>query len=202
MNKKMNNSLSKIHASFNGSRTTTATNTVIPRSEASKNNGGIEPSQLMKLFEDELKDIYWVEKALLMAIPKMIRNATSEVLIDALNSHLSETENQVKRVERVFEVLGKPASANKCEAMEGLMREAELKMKVCEVGAMCDAAIIASAQKVEHYEIASYGTLHQFAVTLGMFVAADLLMETLSEEYGADKLLSEVAVDAVNIRVS
>jgi ferritin-like metal-binding protein YciE len=159
----------------------------------------MQSSQLMKLFEDQLKDIYWAEKALTKAIPKMIKNATSEELIDALENHLSETNEQVKRAEQVFDTIGKKATAKKCEAMEGLIMEAEEIMEECEVGPMCDAGIIAAAQKVEHYEIASYGTLRQFAETLGLEDAVELLEATLEEEKGADEKLTEVAVSAVNI---
>ena len=160
---------------------------------------GMESSQLMKLFEDELKDIYWAEKALTKAIPKMIKNATSEELIAALENHLEETKEQVSRAEQVFELLGKKATAKKCEAMEGLMKEAEEIMESCEEGAMCDAGIISAAQKVEHYEIASYGTLKQFARTLGLKEIVELLDITLEEEKTADEKLTEVAEAAINV---
>lgn len=183
-------------------------------SGSNKNNGntkgtqkensasGIQSSQLMKLFEEELKDIYWAEKALTKAIPKMIKNATSEELIEALENHLAETEEQVKRVEQVFEILGKKATAIKCEAMAGLIKEAEEIMEECEEGPMCDAGIISAGQKVEHYEIASYGTLRQFAETLGLDEAVDLLQLTLDEEKAADEKLTEVAVSAVNVQAN
>jgi len=164
--------------------------------------GGMESSQLMKLFEEELKDIYWAEKALTKALPKMIKNATSEELISALENHLTDTENQVKRAEQVFEAIGKKATAKKCEAMEGLIKEAEEIMKTCEDGVMRDAGIIAAGQKVEHYEIASYGTLRQFADTLGLNDAVTLLQTTLDEEKAADQKLTEVAVSAVNIQAN
>jgi ferritin-like metal-binding protein YciE len=167
-----------------------------------RENSGMQTSQLEKLFEDELKDIYWAEKALTKAIPKMIKNATSEDLIEALENHLEETQGQVSRVEQVFEVLGKKAVAKKCEAMEGLINEAEEIMQECEEGAMCDAGIISAAQKVEHYEIASYGTLRQFAETLGLNEAVSLLEQTLEEEKGADEKLSEVAMSAINIEAA
>jgi ferritin-like metal-binding protein YciE len=153
----------------------------------------VQSSQLMKLFEDELKDLYWAEKAITKAIPKMIKNATSQELIDALTSHLTETEEQINRLEVVFESIGEKASAKKCEAMEGLIKEAEVKMESCEEGAMCDAGIISAAQKIEHYEIASYGTLCQFAETLGLQEVEALLEDTLMEEKAADEKLSEVA---------
>jgi ferritin-like metal-binding protein YciE len=119
----------------------------------------MQSSQLMKLFEDELKDIYWAEKALTKAIPKMIKNATSPELIEALQSHLTETQNQVLRTEDIFESIDKKAVGKKCEAMEGLIKEAGAIMESCEAGAMRDAEIISAAQKVEHYEIASYGSI-------------------------------------------
>jgi ferritin-like metal-binding protein YciE len=166
------------------------------------NRGEMQSSQLMKLFEEELKDIYWAEKALTKAIPKMIKNATSPDLIDALENHLMETEEQVKRVEQVFELTGKKAVAKKCEAMEGLIKEAGEIMEDCEEGAMRDAGIISAGQKVEHYEIASYGTLRQFAETLGLSEAVALLEETLNEEKIADEKLTEVALNAVNVEAS
>lgn len=159
-------------------------------------------SALMKLFEDELKDIYWAEKALLKALPKMIDNATSEELIEALTNHLAETEEQVSRVEQVFESFDKKAKAVKCDAMEGLIKEAESIMEECEPGAMCDAGIISAGQKIEHYEIASYGTLRQFAETLGLEEAAELLQLTLDEEKAADETLTEVAVSAINVEAA
>ncbi len=163
---------------------------------------GMESSQLMKLFEDSLKDIYWAEKALTKAIPKMIKNATSEDLIEALENHLEETHEQITRCEDVFKSIDKKAAAKKCEAMAGLIKEGEEIIQECEKGAMCDAGIIAAGQKVEHYEIASYGTLRQFAETLGLDEAVELLEATLEEEKAADKKLTEVAVSAVNIQAS
>src|SRR6187399_3071417 len=105
-------------------------------------NGGMKSSQLMKLFEDSLKDIYWAEKALLKALPKMVKNATSEELVNALESHLSETEVQVERLEEVFGLIDKKPVAKKCDAMEGLIKEGESIMEECEEGSMRDAGII------------------------------------------------------------
>ncbi|MBA3663853.1 MAG: ferritin-like domain-containing protein [Bacteroidetes bacterium] len=163
---------------------------------------GMEESTLMKLFENELKDIYWAEKALVKAIPKMIKKATSDELIEALETHLEETENQVKKVERVFESINKKPVAKKCEAMNGLIKEAEEIMKESEDGAMRDAGIITAAQKVEHYEIASYGTLRTFAQTLGLDEAVTLLEEILEEEKTADLKLTEVAEATINIQAA
>lgn len=179
-----------------------------PKKQDSKQANGksakaaMQSSQLMRLFEDELKDIYWAEKALTTAIPKMIKNATSQELIEALTNHLAETRNQVTRVEQVFEILGKKATAKKCEAMAGLIQEAQDIMEACEEGAMRDAGIISAGQKVEHYEIASYGTLRQFAETLGLDEAVELLSETLEEEKTADEILTEVATHAVNVEAA
>ena len=170
-------------------------------SDSKNGNGeGIESSQLMKLFEDQLKDMYWAEKALTKALPKMIKNATSGDLIEALDNHLQETEEQVSRLEQVFELLEKKAIAKKCEAMDGLIKEGKSVMEDCEEGAMCDAGIISSAQKIEHYEIASYGTLHTFASLLGLTEGAELLEQTLNEEKSADEKLTEVAMSVVNVR--
>ncbi|MGZ3920798.1 MAG: YciE/YciF ferroxidase family protein [Bacteroidia bacterium] len=163
---------------------------------------GLEESTLMKLFENELKDIYWAEKALVKAIPKMIKKATSEELTEALEIHLEETENQVKKVERVFESIDKKPLAKKCEAMDGLIKEAEQIMKESEEGAMRDAGIISAAQKIEHYEIASYGTLRSFAKTLGLNEAVTLLEEILGEEKTADKKLTKVAESTINIQAA
>ena len=196
----MNTTKSKSGSGANGS--TSKRKSGSNGTQKENTNIGMPPSHLMKLFEEELKDIYWAEKALTKAIPKMIKNATSEELIEALENHLAETEEQVKRVEQVFEILGKKATAKKCEAMEGLLKEAEAIMEECEEGAMCDAGIISAAQKVEHYEIASYGTLRQFAETLGLEEVEELLQTTLDEEKAADEKLTEVAVAAVNIQAN
>ena len=171
------------------------------RSTGKSPNASMQSSQLMELFEDELKDIYWAEKALIKAIPKMIKNATSQELIDALTNHLSETKNQITRLEQVFESINKKAAAKKCEAMEGLIKEAEGIMESCERGAMCDAGIISAGQKVEHYEIASYGTLRQFAETLGLSEAESLLGATLQEEKSADQKLSKIA-QSINVEAA
>lgn len=195
----MENSKPKAVGSANGSSKKKSNTNGSQKENSGK---GMQSSQLMKLFEEELKDIYWAEKALTKAIPKMIKNATSEELVEALENHLVETEGQVTRLEQVFEMLGKKAIAKKCEAMEGLMKEAEEIMDECEEGAMCDAGIISAAQKVEHYEIATYGTLRQFAETLGLNEAVELLQTTLDEEKAADEKLTEVAVSAVNVEAN
>jgi|SRR6202008_276605 len=167
---------------------------------ASKQSSAMDRSLLMKLFEDELKDIYWAEKALTKALPKMAKNATSPELKKAIEDHLAETKDQVKKVEFVFGLLEKKVVAKKCEAMAGLIKEGEEIMKDTEKGSQRDAGIISAGQKVEHYEIASYGTLRAFADTLELTEAAEMLAEILEEEKNADAALTEVAMSAVNVK--
>jgi ferritin-like metal-binding protein YciE len=162
----------------------------------------MESSQLMELFTDMLKDLYWAEKAITKAIPKMVKNATSQELIDALKSHLDETGTQVTRLEQVFKSIDKKAVAKKCDAMNGIIEEGEELMESCKAGSMRDAGIISAAQKVEHYEIASYGTLRQFAEILGLTEAETLLLTTLDEEKAADLKLTEVAMEAINVEAA
>jgi ferritin-like metal-binding protein YciE len=171
-------------------------------SAGEQENNGIPHEKLHELFVDGLKDIYWAEKALTKALPKMIKNATSSELIDALSSHLKETEGQVARLEEVFASIEEKATAKKCVAMEGLIKEGTEIMEETEKGAMRDAGIIAAGQKVEHYEIATYGTLRAFAELLGHEEAVTLLQETLDEEKAADEKLSEVTPIAVMVMES
>lgn len=153
---------------------------------------------LRDLFVDSLKDIYWAEKALVKALPKMAKNASSENLVTAINDHLKVTEGQVARLEQVFTLIGEKAAAKKCDAMEGLIKEGESIMEETEVGPVRDAGIIAASQKIEHYEIATYGTLAAFATTLGEDDAVLLLEKTLAEEKEADTLLTEAAYNTIN----
>jgi ferritin-like metal-binding protein YciE len=182
--------------------TKTKTKTKSAARSTSADEYTIEESKLMKLFEDSLKDIYWAEKALVKALPKMMKKATSDELIEAIENHLGETEGQVEKVEQVFEIIGKKPVAKKCEAMDGLIKEAESVMKDTEEGAMRDAGIIAAAQKVEHYEIATYGTLRTFANTLGLDEAAALLEEILDEEKNADETLTSIAESTINVQAA
>lgn len=137
---------------------------------------------LQDLFEDGLKDIFWAGKALKKELPKMENNATSKQLKGAIASHLLETEQHIKRLESAFKSIGKKAAAEKCDAMAGLLEEGKGIMKETQVGAVRDAGIIVAAQKIEHYEIATYGTLAAFAKVLGHKEALKLLLETLKEE--------------------
>jgi len=183
---------SKTDPSAKNGRSTTGK--VKPSSEAAEN--------LRELFEEQLKDIYWAEKALTKALPKMAKNATAEKLIAALNEHLEVTQGQVTRLESVFEAIGKKPQAKKCDAMEGLIKEGEGLIEETEPGAVRDAGIIAACQKVEHYEIASYGTLVSFANLLEEPEAAELLMGTLAEEKEADETLTEIAQSSINLEAN
>ena len=153
---------------------------------------------LRELLEEELKDIYSAEKQLLKALPKMAKKATSAELRSALQEHLQVTEGQVERLEQVFAALGKPAKAKTCKAMQGLIEEGKEIMEEEAEDAVMDAGIIAAAQKVEHYEIASYGTVRTWARACGEEEVADLLQETLDEEGEADKSLTALAESIVN----
>ena len=156
-------------------------------------------SQLEKLFTDSLKDIYWAEKHLTKTLPKMKKKATTAELKSAIEEHLAQTEEHVRRLEQVFEICGKKAQAKKCDAMEGLSKEGDSVVEETEDGSMTrDAGIIMAAQKVEHYEIATYGSLVQFAKTLGMDRAAEILHKTLDEEKQTDEKLTEIAEWHVN----
>lgn len=156
--------------------------------------------QFRELFVNELKDIYYAEKALTKAIPKMIKNSSSPELIDALSEHLEVTEMQVTRLEEVFSAIDEKAVAKKCEAITGLTKEAEEIMGEIEKGVVRDAAIIMAAQKVEHYEIATYGTLCAFARALGEDEALALLEVTLHEEKDADEALTKIAETSINLQ--
>src|SRR5678816_1643141 len=153
-------------------------------------DGSNQSSLMEKFLGDELKDIYWAEKHLLKALPKMEKAATSEELKESFTDHLEVTREHVNRLEKAFEIMGKKPQAKKCEAMEGLTKEAEGIIEDTEEGTMTrDAALIMAAQKVEHYEIATYGGLKQLAKTLGKNDLTNLFEQTLAEEKEADDLL-------------
>lgn len=154
---------------------------------------------LEKLFVDQLKDIYYAEKLLTKALPKMAKAATTEELKNAIMEHQAETETHVERLEQVFGILGKRPQAKKCEAMDGLKKEADSIVEETEAGSLTrDVGIIMASQKVEHYEIASYGCLTTLARTFGMDDVAELLHRTLEEEKAADELLTSIAENNVN----
>jgi ferritin-like metal-binding protein YciE len=152
---------------------------------------------LDKLFLEELKDVYNAEKQILRALPKMAKTADSPELRQAFTKHLKETENQVQRLERIFRELGQAARGKKCKGMEGLLEEGKVLEEDGEP-AVIDAALIASAQRVEHYEIAAYGCLRTYAQLLGYTQAEQLLQQTLEEEEAADQKLTELGESGIN----
>src|SRR5271163_1198821 len=153
---------------------------------------------LEDLFAETLKDIYFAEKHILRALPKMAREAESPELKQAFETHRDETEGQVERLNQVFEQLGRPARGKTCEAIVGIIDEAKEIMEEFKGAEALDAGLAASAQAVEHYEIARYGTLKTWARQLGLDAAAKLLDETLQEEIETDKLLTKLATSSVN----
>ncbi|SDH14811.1 YciE/YciF ferroxidase family protein [Mucilaginibacter gossypii] len=154
---------------------------------------------LLELFTDGIKDIYWAENHLVKTLPKMINAATSKTLAAAIEDHLTETQVHVTRLEQVFDLLGEKSQAQKCDAMEGLAKEGESIIESTEAGtATRDVGIILASQKVEHYEIATYGGLCQLAITLGLEDVAEVLGQTLAEEKAADEKLTAVAEADIN----
>jgi ferritin-like metal-binding protein YciE len=156
-------------------------------------------NHLQELLIEELRDVYSAEQQLLKALPRMAKAAQSERLKEVFERHLEETEQQVERLERAFEVLGETPKAKKCKAMEGLIEEGKEMMEAHKESAMADAALIAVAQKIEHYEIATYGTICTWCDLMGLDEASDLLKETLDEEKTADETLTEVAESEINV---
>ena len=168
-------------------------------STSASSGAGAGNSLLKKFFVEGLQDIYYAEKAITKALPKMNKAATSEELKMAFTDHLAMTQEQIARLEQVFEGLGEKAKAKKCEAIEGLIAEGESIIEDTDEGtATRDVGLIMAAQKVEHYEIATYGGLAQLAETLGLTDAASLLSTTLEEEKETDVLLTGIAENNVN----
>lgn len=154
--------------------------------------------QLDDLFLDTLKDIYYAERQILKALPKMAKAATSPELKAGFEQHHQETEGQVERLQQVFDILGKPARGKTCDAILGILEEGKEIMDEYKGATALDAGLVAAAQAVEHYEIARYGTLMTWAKQLGHNDIAQLLSETLKEEEATDKKLSQVALASVN----
>jgi ferritin-like metal-binding protein YciE len=155
---------------------------------------------LEDLFLDGLKDIYYAEKKITKALPKMAKGAESEEVSTAFEKHLAETETQVERLEQVFELLGKPARGKTCPAIDGIIEEGSEILQEYKGAPAIDAGLVAAAQAVEHYEIARYGTLIAWAEQLGMGEAAELLKATLAEEEATDETLSQLGEGGVNER--
>jgi ferritin-like metal-binding protein YciE len=151
-----------------------------------------------ELLIDELRDIYHAEKQLVKALPKMAKAAKADKLRQAFEHHLEETKGQVDRLEQVFEQLDTRSSGKRCEAMEGLIEEAKEMIEVIKTPEVLDAALIVGAQKVEHYEIASYGSVCALADALGQSDIRQLLEQTLDEEKAADQKLNKLAISEIN----
>jgi ferritin-like metal-binding protein YciE len=171
-----------------------------PTVKAKKSGNDVEKdSMLLEFFHGEIKDIYWAEKHLLKAIPKMAKAATSAELKEAFNNHLQETKGHVERLEQVFEILGEKPQAKKCDAMEGITKEGDSIVEETETGTSTrDVGLILAGQKVEHYEISTYGGLAQLARNLGHEDIANILETTLNEEKTADETLTTIAEENVN----
>ena len=157
-------------------------------------------NSLENLFLYEIRDLYHAEKQLVKALPKVAKKATSTELRNGIEEHLRQTEEHVMRLERVFEMLGEPVKAQKCKGMEGILDEADETIDLKGTPETLDAAIIAAAQKVEHYEIAGYGTVAAWAEMLGRDDVQNLLRQTLDEEMRADRKLTEIAKGWINQR--
>ncbi len=171
--------------------------------EKKPSTGPVKDSMLEEFFIEELKDIYWAEKHLTKVLPKMKKAATAPKLQQAFADHLEVTKEQVLRLESVFEILGKKAQAKKCEAMAGITEEGNGIIEETEKGtATRDVGLILAAQKVEHYEISTYGGLMQLAKTLGHTEVANILGKTLAEEKETDELLTNIAENDINYQAS
>ncbi len=158
----------------------------------------MQVDSLEKLYIDQLRDIYSAEKQLVRALPKMAKAASSPELRSALQDHLEKTRGHVERLEEIFHELGRSATGKTCKGMTGIIEEGQELLEEDIEPKVLDAGIIAAAQKVEHYEIATYGTLRTFAAVKGDEKAAQALQKTLEEEYEADKTLTQVAESSIN----
>ena len=186
--------------------TSTKKETTSPKSKQERSSdktskkSPVSDSLLEEFFHDGLKDIYWAEQHLVKTLPKMKKAASTQELQEAFEEHLQVTKTHVERLEQVFDLLGHKAQAKKCEAMEGLTKEGESIIEETEEGtATRDVGLIMAAQKIEHYEIATYGGLVQLAVTLEKNRAAEILDKTLREEEDTDQLLTFIAESHINI---
>ena len=197
-------------------KTTTSKNGSSKKSNGSANGNGSHAkktqgsqsgeeneSALQEFFVDGLKDIYWAEKHLTKALPKMAKAASSDELREAFETHLEQTKGHIAMLEEVFQLMDEKAQAKKCDGMEGLVKEGEKCIEETEDGSMTrDAGLIVSAQKVEHYEIATYGSLSQLARTMGHDDAAQILGQILEEEKQTDELLTGLAESSINIQAT
>jgi len=157
-----------------------------------------EPRQLDELFHDTLKDIYYAEKKILSALPKMAKAAHNDDLRAAFEKHKTETEGQIDRLEQVFQLIEQKPQGKKCAAIEGILEEGQEIIKEYKGSPALDAGLVSAAQAVEHYEIARYGTLRTWAEELGLNQAMKLLQQTLDQEEATDRALTELAESVVN----
>lgn len=199
-----NNNTQKSTASAQKKSAATGTKKSTATTNKTSGNGSTgfdEGSPLEKFLLAQLKDIYYAEQKLLKVLPQMQEATTTETLKEAFEDHLHQTQRQVKRLEKIFQLLGKKAQGEKCEAIEGIAKEMETIIEETEEGTFTrDAALIIAAQKVEHYEIATYGGLVQLAITMELNEVADLLDKTLIEEEDTDAKLTEIAESEINLR--
>ncbi|WP_316831720.1 ferritin-like domain-containing protein [Pedobacter aquatilis] len=180
-------------------KTTTAKSTKEAKSSSASKKAKLENNEFHEFFLDELKDIYWAEKHLVKALPKLKKAATSPELAAAFDKHTAETQQHISTLEQIFDLLDEKAAAKKCDAMAGLLEEADSIVADTEKGTMIrDAGLILAAQKVEHYEIATYGTLRVFAQNMDRADIADLLAQTLENEKATDVALTEIAEGTIN----
>jgi len=157
-----------------------------------------QPKKLDELFHDTLKDIYYAEKKILIALPKMAKAAQNEELAAAFEKHKTETQGQVERLEQVFELIDAKPQGKKCDAIEGILDEGQQIMKEYKGSPALDAGLLSAAQAVEHYEISRYGTLRTWAEEIGLDRVAELLQQTLDEEEATDRALTALAETVVN----
>jgi ferritin-like metal-binding protein YciE len=170
----------------------------LEQKENGKNSSS--PSYLQKFFIDQLRDVYYAEKELIKGLEEMKNASTTEELEDAFDNHKKQTERHIQRLEKIFRVVGKNPEGKKCEAMDGLLKEARSIISETENGSLTrDAALIIAAQKVEHYEIATYGGLVELALTMRLNRAAELLDKTLKEEEETDSILTDIAETYINV---
>jgi len=171
---------------------------LVTKPETERKKGNMNLETLKELYVEELRDLYNAENQLIKALPKMAKGASSDELKEAFEKHLEQTKGHVQRLEQVFQELGEKAKGKTCQAMKGLIEEGSEVLEADGEDSVLDAAIIVAAQKVEHYEIASYGSVRTFAQLLGQDKSAELLQQTLDEESEANELLNKLAEDIVN----
>lgn len=175
-----------------------------PEAETKK-KGGQQGSDehatyLQKFFSDQLKDMYYAEQEVLKALPELKSAATTEELEDAIEEHALQTRRHIKRLEKIFHMIGLRPEGKRCEAMDGIIKECKTIIRDTEENTMTrDAALIIATQKIEHYEIASYGGLVALALTMGLGRAADILDKTLAEEMDTDQMLTDIAENYINV---